>query len=88
MLWVTAGALLISVCFLAYRAKRRRGYKPFWAGVAASIFILAEKFIFDRPLLFYGGVTLLIAASLWNSWPRKVPGKTTLGSKPQLEKEK
>jgi hypothetical protein len=87
MLWVTAGALLVSVCFLAYRAKRRRGYKPFWTGVAASIFILAGKFIFDLPLLFYGGVTLLIAASLWNSWPRKVLRKTTLESKPQMEKK-
>ncbi len=71
MLWFTIAALIVSVAFLAYRAKRRRGYRPFWAGFAASFCIVVGKFILDIPLLFYSGVVLLIMASLWNSWPKK-----------------
>ncbi len=44
---------------------------PFWLGVAASLFIVIGKFIFAIQVLFYGGVVLLIIASLWNSWPKK-----------------
>lgn len=72
MLWITIAALLVSVGLLAYRAKRRRGYNPFWTGFAAATFIVMGKFVYDIPLLFYNGLVLLIAASLWNSWPKKV----------------
>jgi len=68
---LTIGALCVSVAFLAFKAKRRRGYMPFWLGVAASLFIVIGKFIFAIQVLFYGGVVLLIIASLWNSWPKK-----------------
>ncbi len=71
MLKVTIGALAVSVGFLAYKARQRRGYKPFWAGLAASLFIVVGKYIFDIQLVLYSGVILLIAASLWNSWPKK-----------------
>jgi hypothetical protein len=71
MLRVTIVALIISMIFLAYRAERRRGYRPFWVGLAASISIVAGKFIYDIPVLYYSGVVLLIVTSLWNSWPKK-----------------
>jgi len=88
MLWVTIAALLVSVAFLAYRGRRRRGYKPFLTGFSASLFIVTGKFIFDIPFLFYSGVVLLIAASLWNSWPKKKSAMNTLNIQPQTEGEK
>ena len=71
MLWVTMFALVLSVALLFYRAKRRRGYKPFICGVGAAIFIISGKFIVNINFIFYAGVILLILASIWNSWPRK-----------------
>jgi len=88
MLWVTIAALLVSVAFLAYRAKRRRGYKQFLTGFSASLFIVTGKFIFDIPFLFYSGVVLLIAASLWNSWPKKKSLINTLNAQTKMEGEK
>ncbi len=63
------GGLLVSLGLLAFRAGRRRGYGPFWTGMAAAICIVTAKFLFVSSLLLYGGVVILIAASLWNSWP-------------------
>lgn len=71
MLWVTIGALALSVAFLAFRAKRRRGYWPFFLGLGAVVPIILGKFIYDIQWLFYSGIALLIVASLWNSWPKK-----------------
>ena len=88
MFRITMAALLLSVIFLAYKAKQRRGYLPFWTGLAASLFIITGKYLFDIQFLFYGGVILLIAASLWNSWPKKKTNVDTLNIQTQMEKEK
>ena len=54
---------------LAYRAKARRGYGPFWIGVAAALCIVAAKFILLSEPALYVGIGLLIGASVWNIWP-------------------
>lgn len=76
MLWFTSGALIVSLGFLAYRAKRRRGYRPLLLGIGAVALIIAGKFVIPMTSVFYSGIVLLIVASLWNSWPRKP--RTTL----------
>lgn len=63
--------LLIAVGALAYRAKSRRGYKPFLLGTGASILILIGKFILNSDPAMYFGIALIIAASLWNTWPKR-----------------
>ncbi|WP_407929084.1 MerC domain-containing protein [Desulfomarina profundi] len=88
MLWITIAALIVSVGFLAFRAKRRRGYKPFWTGLTGSLLIITGKFIIDIPFLFYSGLALLIAASLWNSWPRKNSKTTVSTPYSKMEEEK
>lgn len=64
-------SLLIAVSALAFRAKTRRGYGPFGAGLAASGSILFGKFFLESDVAIYGGIGLLLAASVWNAWPHK-----------------
>jgi glutaredoxin len=56
---------------LGYRASRRHGYCPLWVGLFASVVILAGKFYFEAELAAYAGVGLLVAALVWNRWPRR-----------------
>jgi mercuric ion transport protein len=63
--------LTIAVASLAFRAKRRRGFRPALLGLCASALVVYGKFTLDSDALMYGGIALLVAASLWNAWPRK-----------------
>src|SRR5712692_4707524 len=69
---LTAALLALAVGSLAFRASRRRGLGPFWFGLAASVFVLTCKFYFESVPVTYTGVGLLVLASLWNAWPRRV----------------
>jgi hypothetical protein len=66
---LTAVFLAVTLGALGYRANRRRGYGPLWVGVAASLIVIASKFVFDSDLALYSGIGFLVGASLWNSWP-------------------
>jgi len=70
--------LPLTVCFLAvtalalgHRASQRHGYGPLWLGLVAAAVILTGKFYFDAKPATYIGVGILVAASIWNSWPRR-----------------
>lgn len=69
---LTAVFLLIAVTALGFRARRRRGFGPFFIGLAASAVVLGGKFGFESDPAMYGGLALLVAASIWNTWPRRV----------------
>jgi len=71
LLPLTALFLLMAVGALAFRAKRRRGYGPFLLGTAAAIMLLITKFIMNSTWGVYGGIALLIGASIWNAWPKR-----------------
>ena len=70
LLSVTAGFLLLSVGALAFRARIRRGYAPAVLGRVAGAIVLLGKFSLESSAAIYSGLGLLIAASVWNSWPR------------------
>lgn len=70
LLPLTVTFLSISILALGFRALQRHGYGPFWMGLTAAIAILTGKFYFDAMQVTYAGIGLLIAASVWNSWPR------------------
>jgi len=55
---------------LGYKARQRRGYGPLVAGMLAAGIIVTGKFYSNEGYLSYGGVFLLVAASVWNAWPR------------------
>ena len=71
LLPLTIVALALTTAVLGYRASERRGYGPLSLGVIAAAMILAGKFYFDVTQPVYPGVGLLIAASIWNGWPRR-----------------
>ncbi len=71
LLPATALFLVIAVAALAYKARTRRGCRPFVLGLLASAIVLLGKFVFESDTAMYGGIAMLITASLWNAWPRK-----------------
>jgi mercuric ion transport protein len=70
----TSAFILIALIALAYRAPNRRGYGPLALGALASGFILFGKFYFDSDRAMFIGVAILVLASLWNTWPKKMKG--------------
>jgi hypothetical protein len=77
LLPITVLFLIIAVFALAFRAKRRRGYRPAFTGLIAAIIIIIGKFVLSLGLLTYSGIGLLIIASVWNLWPRKNKGNVS-----------
>ena len=71
LLPLTVAFLAMAAAALGFRASRRRGYGPFWLGLVAAAVILTGKFYFDAVQAAYAGIGLLVAASVWNSWPRR-----------------
>jgi hypothetical protein len=71
LLPLTALFLVVAVAALGFRARRRRGFGPFVLGLGASALVLVGKFRFESDPAMYAGLGLLIAASIWNTWPRR-----------------
>jgi hypothetical protein len=71
LLPVTAGFLAVSAGALGFRARHRRGYGPLWMGLLAAIIVLVGKFQLESNATTYGGIAILVIASVWNVWPRR-----------------
>ena len=69
LLPLTGTFLAVSVFALAFRARRRSGYGPFGAGLVAAAIVFVGKFALESDAALYGGLAVLVAASVWNSWP-------------------
>ena len=72
LLPLTLAFLLLALATLAFKARTRRGYAPFVLGVVAAVGVMLGKFEWDSNSALYGAVGLLIVASLWNVWPKKL----------------
>ena len=70
---LTIGFLAAALVVLGFRAKRRRGFGPLAIGIVGSAVIFFGKFRADSSVVAYGGVIVLLTASIWNIWPRSVP---------------
>lgn len=83
LLPLTIAFLTFTVTTLAYRAKKRHGFGPFLIGLFAAIGILLGKFLWESKAAIYSCVGILIAASLWNTWPRReqLHGRPVLAAK-------
>lgn len=68
---VSVGFLGIALVVLAWGARRRRGYGPLALGVAGAAALWSGEHLVASEGLALTGVGLLIAASLWNVWPRR-----------------
>ena len=71
LLPITSAFLVLTLAILGFRANQRRGYGPFLIGLVASAAVLIGKFYLESNALVYGGVGLLVVASLWNAFPRR-----------------
>jgi len=71
LLPISAVLLAAALGALAWRARRRRGYGPALAGLVASVMILLGKFALGSDAVLYAGIAGLVAASVWNAWPRR-----------------
>jgi hypothetical protein len=71
LLPLTALLLGATLYLIGRRARRRRGYGPFTLATAAAAAILLGKFYFDSDNAAWAGTVPLVAASLWNAWPRR-----------------
>ncbi|MGH8719757.1 MAG: MerC domain-containing protein [Burkholderiales bacterium] len=69
LLPLTTVFLAVTLVALGYRAKNRRGYLPLLLGLVGSAIVIFGKFVFDSDPTLYAGITLLVVASVWNSWP-------------------
>lgn len=74
LLPLTAVFLALTLAALGYRARDRRGFAPLALGAFAATIVLIGKFQLDSDAALYAGVSLLVAASLWNAWPKAVRG--------------
>lgn len=77
ILWVTLTLLGVALVALAFRAKARRGFGPLLLGAASVGLILLFKFAWISAPLVYVGLSGLVIASFWNSWPKKTVGPST-----------
>lgn len=80
---LTAAFLALAVGALAFRARSRRGYGPFGLGLVAGIGVLIGKFAFDSNVAMYGGLAVLVAASVWNGWPARRNGRACPACAPE-----
>ena len=67
---LTVLGLLIALVALGFGAKGRRGLGPFLLGVLGSALVITGKFVLDLEPAWYGGISLLVVASVWNAWPK------------------
>lgn len=82
LLPLTMITLVFVLASLAFRARARRGYGPFMLGLLGSGALLGGYFVFPPGTAISvwgvdGGAALLVAASIWNGWPRKRQGVET-----------
>ncbi len=70
LLPLTIAFLTLALAALAFRAKSRRGLGPFLIGLIAAMSVLLGKFVSESNATIYGGVAMLVVASVWNAWPR------------------
>ena len=85
--YAAALSLILALALLGYGAQSRRGRGPLMLGLVAAALIAIELFHEHPPTALHGhapvapephaqlvtwiGVALLVAASLWNAWPKR-----------------
>ena len=86
LLPLTLILLSFAVGSVGFRASSRRGFGPFWMGVAAATGILIGQFAYDSAITTYSGVGLLVVASVWNAIPKRIFCRACLPTEAGLTK--
>lgn len=67
-----AGIFLVAtLAAFTYRASARWGYGPFLIGVVSATIAVVGKFLLASTPVLYLGIVGLVAAAVWNAWPRR-----------------
>ena len=69
---ITVALLGIALAALAHGARQRRGYGPLVLGSVGSVFVIFARFLFHRPWFAAVAAGLILTASVWNAWPKKL----------------
>ncbi len=69
---LTVAFLVLALGAMVFRARERHGYPPFLLGMVAASGVVIGKFMWESKSTIFGSVGLLVMASLWNTWPRRV----------------
>ena len=70
LLPLTAAFLAMAVGALVFAARRHGRHGPLVLGLVGCAVVLLGKFVLGSTPPTSGGVGILIAASVWNAWPR------------------
>ncbi len=60
--------LALGVVSMAWSSRAHRRIGPLAATLAGSAAIVAGRLVWEVPLVLYGGIVLILGASLWNVW--------------------
>lgn len=82
---VTVAFLAVALAALAWQGHKRRAYGPLALGIVGSMVLMFGKFGLESETALYGGVVLVIGASVWNAWPRKACPTTVQNSDCEFE---
>jgi len=85
---VTLIFLAVGTAALVFKARHRRGYGPFLLGMMGSAAVLVGKFVIDARAMTYAGAGFLIAASIWNSVPKRCVSASCGQCAPEAEQSK
>ena len=85
---VTLIFLAVGTAALVFKARHRRGYGPFLLGMMGSAAVLVGKFVIDARAMTYAGAGFLIAASIWNSVPKRRVSASCGQCAPEAEQSK
>ncbi len=73
LLPLAAACLALYWMLLAWEARKQHRFGPLALATFASGGVLFGRFYLGWNSVMYGGVVLLVAASLWNAWPALRP---------------
>lgn len=73
-------AVLLIIGLAGAIVSRRRHHRsgPLLLTFGGSLLVALGRIIWNAPTLVYAGALLLVVASVWNLWLRKVPVRTQL----------
>jgi len=61
----------VAVLSLSYKGEQRRGRAPFYLGLLSGAVMLLGQYSWQSLEMIYLGIAMLIAASIWNAWPKR-----------------
>src|ERR1051326_1920273 len=72
LLPITIVFLTLTLTVLVLRAAERHGHAPFGFGLIGATAAVIATFTLQSNSMCYVGIGVLVVASVWNAWPRRM----------------